>query len=501
MSRPYDEAYDESGAPRPQYARVLDALADPGAAAAEAKRRFRQRGVTFGAPPDDTIDLDPVPRILTEPEWSELQSGIGQRLLAMEAFVADVYGEGRLFEAGVLTREEVEASPHYEPAMRGVAPRRWIAFTGLDVVRCEDGRFRVIEDQVRMPSGIAYAVAMRETLRDVLGTEPPQPDLSFVFGELALALRDAASPGVDEPRMVLLSEGPTAAAWWEHQQLARELCAPLVTLGDLEQRDGRVVAWIDGRPRAVDLVYLRTAEDRFTGADGSPTPIGEALLAPAAAGTVALVNAPGSGVADDKLVHGHMDELIRFYLGQEPLLPSIPSRVIGRDDALDDLVVKPRGEMGGEGVLIWRDADEGTRARVREQIAAQPGGWIGQELVQLSVHPSVVEGRLEPRHVDLRPYALLSESGVRVLPAATSRVALEKGSMIVNSAQGGGAKDTWVPKSCRGTLHAQREAEEEIAMDDPNVRYPEDVGLKDFKIGATGLLLCAGLAILFMIIF
>ena len=445
MSRPYDEAYEDSGAPRPQYVEVLEALGDPGVAGRQVQRRLRERGVTFGAAPEDAVALDPVPRILTEPEWSELQAGIGQRLLALEALVADVYGDGRVFEAGGLTREEVEASPHYEPAMRGVSPRRWISFTGLDVIRCEDGRFRVVEDQVRMPSGLAYVVAMRETLRDVLAVEPPQPDLSLVFGELALALRDAAPPGVDEPRMVLLSEGPSAAGWWEHQRLARELCAPVVTLADLERRDGRVVAWIEGRPRAVDVVYLRTAEDRFTGTDRSPTAIGEALLAPAAAGTVAVVNAPGSGIADDKLVHGHVDELIRFYLGQEPLLPSIPARVVGPDDQLDELVVKPRGEMGGEGVVIWRDAHEETRQRVRGQIAANPGGWIGQELVQLSVHPTVVDGRLEPRYVDLRPYALLSDDGVRVLPASTSRFALERGSMVVNSAQGGGAKDTWVP--------------------------------------------------------
>ncbi|HEX6582841.1 MAG TPA: circularly permuted type 2 ATP-grasp protein [Thermoleophilaceae bacterium] len=445
MSGPYDEAYEDSGEPRPHYAQVLERLGDPGEAAAEVKRRLRERGVRFGAPPDDTVALDPVPRILTQPEWSELQAGIGQRLLAMEAFVADAYGEGRVFEAGVLAREDVEASPHYEPAMRGVAPPRWISFAGLDVVRCEDGRFRVIEDQVRMPSGIAYAVAMRETLRDVLHVEPPQPDVSLVFGELALAFQDAAPPGVDEPRMVTLSEGPSAAAWWEHQRLARELCAPVVSIADLEHRDGRLVAWLDGRPRAVDVVYLRTEEARFTDEHGEPTAIGEALLAPAAAGAVAVVNAPGSGIADDKFVHGHVDELIRFYLDQEPLLPSIPSRLVEPDDELDDLVVKPRGEMGGEDVVIWRDADEETRHRVRARIAAEPGGWIGQQLVQLSVHPTVVDGRLEPRHVDLRPYALLSDQGVRVLPAGASRVALERGSMVVNSAQGGGAKDTWVP--------------------------------------------------------
>jgi uncharacterized circularly permuted ATP-grasp superfamily protein len=441
--RPYDEAYDDAGAPRSHYAELLEAIGDPGALRDEALRRLEARGVTFGG--GEVARFDPVPRVLTEPEWSELQPGIGQRLRALEAFAGDVYGEGRVFEEGVVTREEVESSPHYEPAMRGAAPRRWVAFAGLDVIRCEDGRFRVIEDQLRMPSGLAYAVAWRETLRDLLDVDAPQPDLSLAFGELALALRDAAPARVDEPRMVILSEGPDAPAYWEHQRLARELCAPVVTLDDLEHRDGRVVAWLDGRPRAVDVVYLRTDEDRFTGADGSPTAIGEALLEPAAAGKVAVVNAPGSGVADDKLVGGRVDDLVRLYLGEESLLPSVPSRAVGPDDELDDLVVKPRGEMGGEDVVIWRDADEETRERVRARIAAEPGGWIGQDLVQLSVHPTVIDGRLEPRHVDLRPYALLSDDGVRVLPAASSRVALERGSMVVNSGQGGGAKDTWIP--------------------------------------------------------
>jgi uncharacterized circularly permuted ATP-grasp superfamily protein len=330
--------------------------------------------------------------------------------------------------------------------MRGATPARWISFAGLDVVRCADGRFRVIEDQVRMAAGMAYAVAARDTLRDLLGAEPPQADVSLAFGELALALRDAAPAGVDEPRTVILSDGPSAAGWWEHERLARELCAPLVTLGDLEHRDGRLVAWIDGRARAVDVVYVRSEEDRFTASDGSPTAVGKALLEPSAAGAVAVVNAPGVGVADDKLVHGHVDELVQFYLGQESLLPSVPSRLVTADDDLDGLVVKPRGESGGDGVVIWDDADEETRARTLWDIAAEPGCWVGQDVVQLSVHPTVVDGDLEPRHVDLRPYALLSDAGVRVLPAAISRVALERGSLVVNSGQGGGAKDTWVPE-------------------------------------------------------
>jgi uncharacterized circularly permuted ATP-grasp superfamily protein len=193
------------------------------------------------------------------------------------------------------------------------------------------------------------------------------------------------------------------------------------------------------------VVYLRTDEDRFRDEDGTPSAVGEALLGPAAEGMLGVVNAPGAGIADDKLVHAHVDELVRLYLDQEPLLPSIPSSLLGPDDELDELVVKPRGEMGGEGVVIWRDADDEARTRVRAQIAAEPGGWIGQDLVELSVHPTAVDGGLEPRHVDLRPYALMSADGPRVLPAAISRVALQRDSMVVNSGQGGGAKDVWVP--------------------------------------------------------
>ena len=292
---PYDEAYEDDGRPRPHYAELLDAVGDPGELAAHVRRRLDARGVRFGGSPDDRFALDPVPRLLTAEEWSELQIGVAQRLKALDAFVADVYGAGRALAEGVLPRAVVEGSPHYEPKMRGAPVARWVAFAGLDVVRCPDGRFRVIEDQVRMASGLAYAVVARETLRDLHPVDPARPDPALAYGELALALHDA-SP-VPEPRVVLLSEGPSAAAWWEHSVLARELCAPAVTLDDLEVRDGRLVAWLDGRPRAVDVVYQRTTEDRFSG-----TPL-ELLLEPCASGALAVVNAPGAGVGDDKLVH------------------------------------------------------------------------------------------------------------------------------------------------------------------------------------------------------
>jgi uncharacterized circularly permuted ATP-grasp superfamily protein len=441
--RPYDEAYEQDGSPRPDYAELLGAI-DPERAATELTRRVRERGISFGAAPDGYFALDPLPRVLGAAEWERIAAGIDQRLRALEAFIEDAYGYGRAFQAGVIARELVEASPHWEPAMRGARPRRWLSIAGLDVVRLPGGGFAVIEDQLRMPSGLAYAVVARELMRGLLPVEAPDAEIALAFGELAAALQDAAPEGVTDPVMVTLCEGPSAAAWWEHERLARELCAPLVMLEDLEHRDGRLVAWLEGRPRAVDVVYHRTDEACFSGPDGHPTALGEALLDPCSRGVVACVNAPGSGIADDKLVHAYVDDFVRFYLGEEPLLPSVPSHPLGDEAQLDQLVLKPRGEMGGEGVLLWQEAGEPERARTLAAIEADPAGWVAQERVTLSTQPTVIDGRLEPRHVDLRPYAVAGESGVRVLRGGLTRVALEKGSLMVNSGQGGGAKDTWV---------------------------------------------------------
>jgi uncharacterized circularly permuted ATP-grasp superfamily protein len=435
---PYDEAYLEDGEPRAHYAELLAGLGDPARLAADVKAELRARGVSFGSASDGLFALDPVPRLLTGDEWSELQAGVVQRLRTLDALVADVYGDGRALDAGVVPRAAVERSPHYEPAMRGAPGARWVSFAGVDVIRGPDGRFRAIEDQVRMPSGMAYAVAAREVLRAVLGVEAPDDDLTLAYGELARALRDAAPPGIDEPRVVLLCEGPSAAAWWEHELLSRELSAPAVTFRDLELRDGGVVAWIDGRARGVDVIYQRTDEDRFSG-----TPL-ELLLEPCRNGRLSVVNAPGAGVADDKLVHAHFDDLVRFFLDEEPLLPSVPSRPAAELDELSGWVVKPRGEMGGEDVVLWDHADEDTQWRTRDAIAEDPDAFIAQEQVTLSVAPTVCDGRLAPRHVDFRPYGVLSDDGVRLLPGGVSRVALIEGSMVVNSSQGGGAKDTWV---------------------------------------------------------
>lgn len=443
-----DEAFAASGAPRPEYRELLAWLdrVDVAALGERLKRRLRERGVTFGASADGLFALDPVPRLITPAEWEQLTAGISQRLRALELFARDIYSHRAVVNAGVLPAHVLAAAPHVEPGPEQT--KRWISIAGLDLVRGPDGRFRVLEDQIRMPSGLAYAVAAREALPELLDCEVPPLD---VWNKLGAALRDAARDDVDDPTVVVLSEGPGDAAWYEHERIGREIGAPVVTLSDLEQRRGQLVARLPGGPLAVDVVYQRTEEDRFTDDEGRPTALGEALLEPCRSGRLVCVNAPGSALCDDKVVHAYVPEMIRFYMGEEPLLESVRSydladaeereKALGR---LDELVVKPRGEMGGKGVVIWSDADYDLRQRTLEAVKRSPEDYVAQERITLSTHPTLCDGRLEPRHVDLRPYVLVTDDGPWVVPGGLTRVALEKGSLIVNSGRGGGAKDTWI---------------------------------------------------------
>ena len=345
-------------------------------------------------------------------------------------------------------------SEHLEPAMRGARPPAlWISVIGFDIVRGADGRLRVLEDQIRMPSGIAYAAAAREIVSDLMPVEPPSRDeIAIGFSRLGEALRAAAPPRAGStPSVVLLSEGPGSAGWYEHVQISRRAGLELVTLADLERDGDHVVRREGDATRRIDVVYQRTREDRFTDAAGGPTAIGELLLEPCGAGRVACVNAPGSGVGDDKLVHAYVEEMIRFYLREDPVLDSVESFDLatdaGRTAALDhpeSMVFKPRGEMGGEGVVVWADASEDERAATLAEIERAPERMIAQRRVELSTHPTVCDGELAPRRVDLRPYLIRSPGGEWVMPGGLTRVALEAGSLIVNSGQGGGVKDTWV---------------------------------------------------------
>jgi carboxylate-amine ligase len=456
----YDEAWAAPGVPRPHYAALLGRLrdADLGALAAEVSRRTADAGVAFGegaGPGSFAVDL--VPRILTATEWSNLAAGLEQRVRALNLFLADAYGERRIVEAGVLDAAVIDDAEGYEPELQGRLPPAAVpaAVAGLDVVRDPAGRLFVLEDNLRTPSGFAYAVAARDAvdavLRDVAaGLDDPGPPVRDAIRD---ALRSAApARAAGDPSVVVLSDGPRASSWWEHAQVADWLGLPAVTLADLEARDGRI--WTrapDGRRRAVDVVYRRCDEDRLRDDAGRLTPPAHLLLEPWLSGAVSVVNAFGTGLGDDKLVHAHVEAMIGFYLGEEPLLPSVPAADLADPAALDavlaDLrpfVVKPRHGAGGEGVVVCAHAEDADLESLAGELCTHPEDFIAQRTILLSRHPTVVDGRLEPRHVDLRPYVVSTAAGARTLPGGLTRVALDEGALVVNSHQNGGAKATWV---------------------------------------------------------
>jgi len=269
---------------------------------------------------------------------------------------------------------------------------------------------------------------------------------------LGAALRSAAPEGVREPNVVVLSDGPENSAWYEHQRIAQALDIPLVSREELLVRSGRLHAELGGaRPQQVDVVYRRTNVDRLRDRTGRPTWLADCLLAPVRRATLSVVNPFGSGVADDKLVHAYVEEMVRFYLGEEPVLESVPTYDLGEPDVrekalsrLGELVVKPRSGLGGEGIVVCPHASPDDRQLIERRVRNEPESWVAQELVGISTHPTVIEGRLEPRHVDLRPFVVGGGERAKAVPGALTRVAFGEGSLVVNSAQNGGAKDTWV---------------------------------------------------------
>jgi uncharacterized circularly permuted ATP-grasp superfamily protein len=450
----YDEAYERPGIPRVHYRGLLSALdgRDLGGLERDVAQDAEERGIAFGEEPESAFLVDPIPRLITAGEWRELEAGLVQRVRALDAFVSDAYGERRIVQAGVVPAYVIESAEYHEPALAGHGLSRGVCITGLDIVRDRDGRFLVLEDNVRTPSGIAYVVAARElTDRRMADSAPERHAVEGAFALLGETLRAAALDARPDPLMAVLTDGPANTAWWEHRTIAERLGLALVGVGDLESGDDGLYARIDGRRRRLDVVYRRTSEDRLRAEDGRPTDVGRALEQPWLRGQVGLVNAFGAGVADDKLAHAYVPDMIRFYLGQEPLLPAVRTYDLAVPETLEDvlsrideLVVKPRDGSGGNGVVIGPHADEPDTAATAEAVRRRPEGYVAQELVPLSRHPTLVDGRLEPRHVDLRAFVFLAGDRATALPGGLTRVALEEGALVVNSSQNGGAKDTWV---------------------------------------------------------
>jgi uncharacterized circularly permuted ATP-grasp superfamily protein len=412
--------------------------------------------VTFRTPDgDDDFRVDPVPRMITAAEWAPLAAGLAQRVRGLERFVADAYGRQRIVEAGVIPLDAITTAEYFEPALVGMPhpPKNWIPLAGLDVVRDTDGEFKVLEDNLRTPSGLAYAIAARDALTRNL----PVPDglrvhsLDEAFETLRQTIFSAAPDGVDDPTVIVLSDGPHNAANYEHQTIAAKLGVPLVEPVDLRTVAGRLHARIDGRPHPVDVVYRRTDEDRLFDPAGAATPLGELVREPWLAGRVSIVNAYGTGLADDKLLHAYVEDIVRFYLDEEPILRSVPTYDLSRPDQLalvldriDELVIKPRGGQGGAGIVVCPHARPDAVARIAAEVRARPELYVAQEMIMLSRQPTVCDGRLEPRHVDLRPFVMARGDHVDVIPGGLTRVAFDRDALVVNSSQNGGAKDTWV---------------------------------------------------------
>jgi uncharacterized circularly permuted ATP-grasp superfamily protein len=452
----YDEAYASPGVARPQYAELLRKLEQSDLS--ELKRRISEtlsaRGVTFASKGGDaSFALDPVPRVLTAAEWSELEAGLVQRVRALNAYVQDIHGPRRIIEDGVVPPVVLASADHHEPGMAGLAQHgaNPIAVAGLDVVRDGEGRFMVLEDNVRTPSGLAYAVAARHVMEAYAPDHAPLREVESAFDLLGAALRAAAPDGVDEPFVAQVSDGPTNAAWYEHRAVSERLGLPLLGVGDLEVRSGALAARVEGRVRRVDVLYRRTNEERLVDERGRPTPLGGVVVEPLRRGLLGCANAFGAGVADDKLAHAYVERMIAFYLGEEPLVRSVPTHDLSdaatRDDVLgrlEEVVVKPRSASGGEGILVGPHARPEDRERLARAVRADPEAFVAQETIWLSRHPTVVDGRLEPRHVDLRAFVFVTGDGAAALPGGLTRVALDRDALVVNSSQDGGAKDTWV---------------------------------------------------------
>jgi uncharacterized circularly permuted ATP-grasp superfamily protein len=460
----YDEMFGADGVPHPHMRALYDALQtltgeDLAQRTAARDRSFRDQGVTFShAGKEWVFPLDLIPRLIPAAEWDVVEAGVVQRVRALEAFLADVYGPAEVVRDGVVPRSLLTTSASFCRPAYGINPPNGVRIhlAGIDLVRDQAGVLRVLEDNVRVPSGMSYVVENRRTMARVFPglflEQQVQPVASYP-GRLLDALRRAAPVGVGQPTVVLLSPGVHNAAYFEHAFLARKMGIGLVEGRDLFCREHVLYMRSMGGQQRVDVVYRRVNDDFLDPVHFRPdSVVGCPGIANAArVGNVTIANAIGNGVADDKLTYTYVPALIEYYLGERPLLPNVESYRLDDPDVrseclarLDQLVVKPVEGSGGVGIVIGPHASEAELSGVREQVLADPRAWIAQELVLLSTSPAQLGDQLVPRHIDLRPFAVNDGEQIRVLPGGLTRVALREGSLIVNSSQGGGSKDTWV---------------------------------------------------------
>ena len=463
----YDEMFEQGAACRPQYRALYERIDQMSAEELHRRQQaadlsFLHQGITFTVygreeGTERIFPYDLLPRIITGPEWAAVERGLAQRITALNLFLKDIYHEGRILADKVVPAELVYTCRHFRREMRGVRVPRdiYISVVGSDLVRLEDGRFVVLEDNLRVPSGVSYMLANRQVMKRVFprlfgnyGVRPIDH-----YGQALLAtLRALAPASRPEPTIVLLTPGVYNSAYFEHAFLARQMGVELVEGRDLLAHDNVVYMRTTAGLRRVDVIYRRLDDDFLDPLAFRPdTSLGVAGLFNAyRAGNVALANAIGTGVADDKALYAYVPAIIRYYLSEDPVLENVET-YLPTDDAqrryvvenLDKLVVKAVGESGGYGMLIGPHSTADEREEFRRRIEAEPRNYIAQPTLALSRAPCLIDGNVEARHVDLRPYILYGEQ-ITIVPGGLTRVALRRGSLVVNSSQGGGSKDTWV---------------------------------------------------------
>jgi uncharacterized circularly permuted ATP-grasp superfamily protein len=430
----------------------------------EAELFFRRIGITFNVYGDAEgterlIPFDIVPRILTMQEWSKLARGLEQRVKALNAFIADAYGAREIVRAGHVPESLILQNPAFQPIMANIEPPGgvYVHIAGIDVVRVDADTFYVLEDNARTPSGVSYMLENREVMMrlfpELFARISVAPVDNYTDNLLTTLRSVAPRTATAEPNVVLLTPGQFNSAYYEHSFLADKMGIELVEGSDLFVRSNVVYMRTTEGPQRVDVIYRRIDDEFLDPLSFNPTSVlgVPGLMSAYAAGNVTISNAVGTGVCDDKALYSYMPEIVRFYLGEEPLLHNVPTyRCRERDalrytlDHLSELVVKEVNGSGGYGMLVGPHATKDQINAFAAKLKANPEGFIAQPTLALSTVPTFVDSGLAPRHVDLRPYVLSGKDKVRVVPGGLTRVALKEGSLVVNSSQGGGTKDTWV---------------------------------------------------------
>jgi len=463
----YDEMFEADGKVRPEaeaLIRRIEALEDGELRRRHqaAERALMRMGITFNVYGEDKgqeriFPFDILPRIVSACEWERLERGLRQRIRALILFIDAVYPEQRIINDAVVPREVVESADGFRPQCIGLDPPRsvWCHITGTDLVRDSGGEVYVLEDNLRCPSGVSYVLenrsVMKETFPKVFNGLPIRAVDDYP-SRLLTMLEDCAPRGAATPEIVVMTPGVYNSVYFEHSFLARQMGVELVEGRDLVVFNDAVHMRTTRGFQRVDVIYRRLDDDfldpktfRSDSMLGVP-----GLMGVYRKGRVTLVNAPGTGVADDKVIYAYVPKMIRYYLGEEPIIPNVPTHLCWIDedreyvlDNIEQLVVKPANESGGYGLMVGPHVSAETHEKFRQRIRENPRNYIAQPTLSLSRVPTVIDGKFEGRHVDLRPYILYGRQ-IYVLPGGLTRVALRKGSLVVNSSQGGGSKDTWV---------------------------------------------------------